>query len=190
VAELERLAAALTDKDEALFLPSGTMANLATDLPRRRVIAEQAAHLYNSDGGGLSVLAGVVPRPIKGEQEFGSQFLVEPAALFQVQAVSVVKSDAFLFQQVPLEGVAAIAGQAIGHLALGVDDAVPRDLGYRVKALKHAANKAGAPRQAGHRRDLAIGCNPAQRDAADYGTNSFDGFIAMGLGSLTQLALR
>jgi hypothetical protein len=174
-------------------LPSGTMANLATDharLPRRRGIAEQAAHLYNSEGGRLSVLAGGVPRPIKSERQFGSLFLVEPATSFQVQAVSVVKSDAFLFQQAPLEGVAAIAGQAIGHLALGVDDAVPRDLGYRVKALKYAANKAGPPRQAGHRGDLAIGCNPAQRDAADYGADSFDGFIALGLGSLKQPALR
>ena len=119
-----------------------------------------------------------------------SALLVEPAASFQVQAITVVKSDAFLFQQTPLEGVAAIAGQAIGHLALGVDDAVPRNLGYRIKALKHAANKAGPPWQAGHRRDLAIGCNPAQWDAADYGANSFDGFIALGLAGLTQLALR
>jgi hypothetical protein len=169
------------------------MANLATDhsrLPQRRVIAEQAAHFYNSEGGGLSVLAGVVPRPIKGERQFGSLFLVEPAASFQVQAVVVIKSDAFLFQQAPLQDVAAIAGQAIGHLALRVDDAVPRDLGYRVKALKYAANKTGPPRQAGHRGDLAIGCNPARRDAADYGANSFDGLIALGLGSLKQLALR
>lgn len=64
MAELERMAAALSGKDEALFLPSGTTADLATDharLPRRRVIAEQAAHLYNSEGGGHSVLIGVVP---------------------------------------------------------------------------------------------------------------------------------
>jgi hypothetical protein len=63
-------------------------------------------------------------------------------------------------------------------------------LGYWVKALKYAANKAGTPRQAGHRGDLAIGRNPAERDAADYGANSFDRFIALGLGSLKQLTLR
>ena len=80
--------------------------------------------------------------------------------------------------------------ERLGNLALGVDDAVPRDLGYRVKALKDTANKAGTPRQAGHRGDLAISCNPARRDAADYGAKSFDGFIALGLGSLKQLALR
>ena len=169
------------------------MANLPTDharLPRRRGSAEQAAHLNNSEGGGLSVPADLTPRPIRGERQVGSLFLVEPAAAFQVQAVSVVKSDAFLFQQAPLEDVAAIAGQAMGHLAFGVDDAVPGDLGCRVKALKYAANKAGPPRQAGHRGDLAIGCNPTQRDAEDDGANSVDGFIALGWGSMKQLALR
>jgi threonine aldolase len=40
-----------------LFLPSGTVANLATDhvrLSQRRVIAEQAAHFYNSEGSELA----------------------------------------------------------------------------------------------------------------------------------------
>lgn len=41
---------------------------------RQRAIAEQAAHLHNSEDGGLSILTGVVPRPIKGEQQFGSLF--------------------------------------------------------------------------------------------------------------------
>jgi threonine aldolase len=70
VAELERLAATLTGKDDALFLPSGTMANLAALIAHGcrggEVIVEQTAHIYNSEGGGLSVLAGAVPRPLKG----------------------------------------------------------------------------------------------------------------------------
>lgn len=125
-----------------------------------------------------------------GTWQVRSLLSVKPAASFQVQAVSAVKSNAFLFQQAPLEDVAAIAGQAVGHLALGVDDTVPRDSGCRVKALEDAANKAGPPRQAGHRGDLAIGCNPAKRDAADHGANGFDGFIALELGSLKRPALR
>ena len=72
VAELERLAATLTGKDDALFLPSGTMANLAALIAHGcrggEVIVEQAAHIFNSEGGGLSVLAGAVPRAIKGER--------------------------------------------------------------------------------------------------------------------------
>src|SRR5437763_1394488 len=69
-------------------------------------------------------------------------------------------------QRAALEGVAAIAREAIGDLALGVDDAVPRDLDRRVEALKRATDKAAAPRHAGHLGDLAISRHPARRDAA------------------------
>jgi threonine aldolase len=31
------------------------------------VIVEASAHIYNSEGGGLSVLAGAVPRPVRGD---------------------------------------------------------------------------------------------------------------------------
>lgn len=116
-----------------------------------------------------------------------SPFLVEPTASFQVQAVIVVKLEAFLFQQAPLEDVAAIAGQAEGHFALGVDDTVPRDLDAWLEALKDAADKAGPPRQAGHRGDLAISRDPAPRNATDDVANSLDGFI-LGLGGSRQLA--
>jgi threonine aldolase len=70
VAELERLACVMTGKDDALFLPSGTMANQAALIAHGcrggEVIVEQTAHIYNSEGGGLSVLAGAVPRPLAG----------------------------------------------------------------------------------------------------------------------------
>lgn len=70
VNELEGVARELTGKDDALFLPSGTMANLAAllahDCQGGEVIVEATAHLYNSEGGGLSALAGAVPRPVAG----------------------------------------------------------------------------------------------------------------------------
>ena len=69
VNELERLAARLTGKDDALFLPSGTMANLAAliahDCRGGEVIVEETAHIYNSEGGGLSIVAGAVARPLR-----------------------------------------------------------------------------------------------------------------------------
>lgn len=72
VAKLERLAVTMTGKDDALFVPSGTMANLAAliahDCRGGEVIVEETAHIYNAEGGGLSVLAGAVARPIKGER--------------------------------------------------------------------------------------------------------------------------
>lgn len=70
VNELERLGAELTGKEDALFLPSGAMANLAAVMAHEcrggEVIVEAASHIYNSEGGGMSVVAGAIPRPIKG----------------------------------------------------------------------------------------------------------------------------
>ena len=72
VNELERLAARLAGKDDALFVPSGTMANLAAliahDVRGREVIVEETAHIYNSEGGGLSAVAGAVVRPLRGRR--------------------------------------------------------------------------------------------------------------------------
>jgi threonine aldolase len=71
VNELERLSAELTGKEEALFVPSGAMANLsaviAHDCRGGEVIVEEQAHIFNSEGGALSVVAGAIPRPIKGD---------------------------------------------------------------------------------------------------------------------------
>jgi threonine aldolase len=80
VNELERLACELTGKADALFVPSGAMANLsaviAHDCRGGEVIVEETAHIYNSEGGGLSVVAGAVPRPIKGDRGILSPDLV------------------------------------------------------------------------------------------------------------------
>lgn len=70
VNELEAIAAKLTGKQEALFVPSGAMANLsaviAHDCRGGEVIVEADAHIFNSEGGGLSVVAGAVARPVAG----------------------------------------------------------------------------------------------------------------------------
>jgi threonine aldolase len=70
VLELEALGCELTGKEDALFVPSGTMGNLAAlmghDCRGGEVIVEATAHIYNSEGGGLSVAAGAVARPVQG----------------------------------------------------------------------------------------------------------------------------
>lgn len=70
VERLEQLGRRLTGKDDALFVPSGTMANLTAIIAHEcrggEVIVEETAHIYNSEGGGLSVVAGAVARPLKG----------------------------------------------------------------------------------------------------------------------------
>jgi hypothetical protein len=66
-----------------------------------------------------------------GDSGVSRHALIEPAKSLQVEAVVIVELDAFLFQQAPLEGVTAIAGKRVRHLALGVDDAVPGNFGSR-----------------------------------------------------------
>jgi hypothetical protein len=66
---------------------------------------------------------------------------------------------------------------------------MPGNFGCRVEVLEYVADKARAPRQAGHRSDLAIGGNPALGDAADYRANRGGG-VALGWRSLERLALQ
>ena len=67
---LERVAAEIAGKEAAMFAPSGTMCNLAALLthvrPGDEVVVEERAHIYNSEAGGISAVAGAVPRPVKG----------------------------------------------------------------------------------------------------------------------------
>ena len=67
---------------------------------------------------------------------------------------------------------------------------MPGNFGCWVEVLKYLTNKAGTPRQASHRGDLAIGRNPAFGDAGDYSANRRDRLIALEWGSPEQLAHR
>ena len=70
VGELEARCAAITGKDAALFVPSGTMANLiAIEVSTRRgdeVIAHVDAHPFHYESGGAAGLAGVQLRLLPG----------------------------------------------------------------------------------------------------------------------------
>ena len=70
VHELEALAADLVGKEAALYVPSGTMGNLVALMshtsPGNEVILEAQSHTAIGEGGGLSRLAGLMPRLIKG----------------------------------------------------------------------------------------------------------------------------
>ncbi len=71
VKKLEALAAEKVGKEAALFVPSGTMGNLISLLsqttPGDEVILGASSHIYNFEVGGLSRIAGLVPRPIDGK---------------------------------------------------------------------------------------------------------------------------
>ncbi len=67
---LERRCAELAGKEGAIFVPSGTMANLLAVLAQTRpgdtVLLHEDAHPYNSESGNLGAVAGVLVRPLGG----------------------------------------------------------------------------------------------------------------------------
>lgn len=70
VQELEALAAEMLDKENGLFVPSGTMANLVAVMTHTQkgdeILIEAEAHTYYYEVGSISAVAGVIPRPIPG----------------------------------------------------------------------------------------------------------------------------
>ena len=72
VYRLEELAAKKIGKETALFVPSGTMGNLIAVLTHCQrgdeVILEMDSHIYYYEVGGMSAVAGVIPRLIAGDK--------------------------------------------------------------------------------------------------------------------------
>ena len=68
---LEELAAKKLGKEAALFVPSGTMGNLIAVLTHCQrgdeVILEMDSHIYYYEVGGMSAVAGVIPRLVVGD---------------------------------------------------------------------------------------------------------------------------
>jgi len=70
VRRLEELAAMKVGKESAMFVPSGTMGNLLAVMTHCRrgdeILLESECHIYYYEVGGLSAVAGVVPRLVPG----------------------------------------------------------------------------------------------------------------------------
>lgn len=83
VKELEELAAKKMGKEAALLVTSGTQGNLVSILSHTKrgeeVILEADAHIYHYELAGISAIAGVLPRPIKGEMGILAPEAVEEA---------------------------------------------------------------------------------------------------------------
>ncbi len=64
--------AALMGKEAAVFMPSGTMCNVAATLthtrPGEEIIAHETAHILTSEGGAHAALASVQIYPLKGDR--------------------------------------------------------------------------------------------------------------------------
>ena len=70
-------------KDQALFFPTGTMANQAAiklhTQPGEQVICDKYAHIYNYEGGGVSFNSGVSCKLIDGHRGMITAKQVEAA---------------------------------------------------------------------------------------------------------------
>ena len=71
VNELQRRAAEMFGKEAALFVPTGTMANLLAFLSQTRpgdtVILSEDAHPYNLESGNLAMVGGLMTRTVRSE---------------------------------------------------------------------------------------------------------------------------
>ncbi|MDL2248910.1 low-specificity L-threonine aldolase [Tyzzerella sp. OttesenSCG-928-J15] len=71
VIKLQEMAAQMTGKEAALFMPSGTMGNLAALLSHcpagKEAFLEESSHINSYEGGGIARVAGLMPKQIKGK---------------------------------------------------------------------------------------------------------------------------
>ena len=72
VTKLCEMTAELLGKEDAVFLPSGTMCNQISVAvhcrPGDEIIADKTAHIVNTEGGGLAVFAGAMARTVDGDR--------------------------------------------------------------------------------------------------------------------------
>ena len=128
VNRLQELAAEMTGKEAALFVPSGTQANLLAILSHcqrgEEYIAGQQAHCYRYEAGGAAVLGGVQPQPI----EFAGDGTLE---LCKVAAVIKPKDSHFAMTRLLcLENTQAGRVLALDYQAVAADFA--REHGLRL----------------------------------------------------------
>jgi threonine aldolase len=83
VNELERRVAAMFGMDDALFFPTGSMANQAAikmhTQPGEQLICDKYAHVYNYEGGGVSFNSGVSCKLLDGDRGMITASQVEDA---------------------------------------------------------------------------------------------------------------
>jgi len=70
---LQEKSAVMLGKEDALFVPSGTMGNLLALLTHCQrgdeVIVGDCSHIYVNEAGGMSALGGIHPRPVKNQAD-------------------------------------------------------------------------------------------------------------------------
>ncbi len=83
VCRLEELAAYTIGKEASLFVPSGTMGNLIAMIshtePGEEVITDRNAHVYFYESGGMSAVAGLIPRLVTAKLGYMDPLAIKDA---------------------------------------------------------------------------------------------------------------
>jgi threonine aldolase len=148
VLALERRLAAMTGKEAAVYVPSGTMGNQlavnALTRPGDEVLLEAHSHIYFYEQGGIAANSGCLAHPVEG-----TRGAIAPAA---IEAAWRDAADAHVarLSLLCLENTHNYAGGTIVPLAeLRAVSAAARDRGMRVHLdgarLWHASVATGVP---------------------------------------------
>jgi len=135
VNQLCRKTAALMGKEDAMFLPSGTMCNQIAILvhcsPGDEIIADKTAHILISESGGPAALAGALIYPLEGENGIFNAVQVNESV--RGSSLHVPRSRLVVVEQTsnqgggtiwPLERLKEIRDTALNHdLKLHMDGA-------------------------------------------------------------------
>jgi threonine aldolase len=126
VQELERLAAEITGKEAALFVPSGTMGNsIAVKVWTREldeVIVEARSHIYNMESTHMSFISRVSPRPLPSHR--GAMDPEEVERNIRKPAVHLPRTSLVCVENthnnwsgvvVPIENIRAIREMTLRH---------------------------------------------------------------------------
>lgn len=110
VNRLQERAAEIFEREDALFVPSGTMGNQTAikvhTSPGQEVICEECAHIYNAEVGTMAAFSGCLARPIKAPEGILTWNLIAP----QVRPRTANRSSTGL---VSLENSSNLAGGSV-----------------------------------------------------------------------------
>jgi threonine aldolase len=130
VLELEKLAADMLGKEEAMFTPSGTMSNeiaiMVFSKPGDEIIVFSDSHIYNLETGALSAISGVQARPVPSDDGVYDPALlrraIQPDAVQRAGTTMICVENSFHLNR----------GLAVGRKRYDETISIAREHGLRI----------------------------------------------------------
>jgi threonine aldolase len=130
VLELEKLAADMLGKEEAMFTPSGTMSNeiavMVFSKPGDEIIVFSDSHIYNLETGALSAISGVQARPVPSDNGVYDPALlrdaIQPDAVQRAATTMICVENSFHLNR----------GLAVERMSYDESIAIAREHGLRI----------------------------------------------------------